>query len=92
MQNKNSDKKLYKIIQNLIQELINAEHDPAELCFTMVEQATILGIEAAASTELAMLVVMDGVQSGCATKVPQDEENPNHTNEEEVAPKSVTLH
>ena len=92
MQNKNSDKSLNEIVEGFIKKLIAAGQNTAEISFTLAEQATILGIEVAPSTELAMIVVMDGIKSGCASRVSTDEETKECADEIYATPISVTLH
>jgi hypothetical protein len=92
MENKASDEPLVSIVQSFIEKLMADDHSAAEISFTLVEQATVLGLAVSPSSKLAMIVVMDGMQSGCASKLESEEVEHGDPDEEETAPIGATLH
>ena len=69
-----------------------ADHSMAEISFTLAQEATVLGLDTAPSPELAMVVVMDGVKSGCATKLSADGSQLSEIDETHTAPITATVH
>jgi hypothetical protein len=92
MENKNSNEPLSSVISSFIKQLIAADHNAAEISFTLAQEATVLGLDAAPNPELAMVVVMDGVKSGCATKLAADGSELSEIDETSTAPIAATVH
>lgn len=92
MEHKTSNEPLSRVISSFIKQLIAADHNAAEISFTLAQEATVLGLDAAPNPELAMVVVMDGVKSGCATKLVTDGTQLSAIDETDTAPITTTVH
>ena len=92
MEQKTSNKRLSRVISSFIKQLIATDHNAAEISFALAQEATGLGLDAPPNPELAMVVVMDGVKSGCATKLSADGSQLSEIDETHTAPITATVH
>jgi len=92
MEQKTSSEPLSEVIADFIKQLMAADYNAAEISFTLTQEAIVLGLEAAPNPELAMVVVMDGVKSGCARKLSADEDQSSENHQPDTAQNAATVH
>lgn len=92
MEQKASPEPLSDVIVSFIKQLLTADYQAAEISFTLSREAIVLGLAAAPNPELAMVVVMDGVKSGCASKLAADENQSSENHQPDTAPAAATVH
>jgi hypothetical protein len=66
MEQKTSNEPPGSVISSFTKQLIAAAYSAAEISFTLAKKASVLGLNAAPNSALAIMVVMDGVKFGCA--------------------------
>lgn len=92
MEQKTSPEPLSDVIASFVKQLMAADYNAAEISFTLSQEAIVLGLEAAPNPELAIVVVMDGVKSGCASKLAADENQSSDNQQPDTAPTAATVH
>ncbi|WP_252258534.1 hypothetical protein [Erythrobacter aurantius] len=92
MTQKTSSEPLSDVIVSFVKQLLAADYNAAEISFTLSQEAMVLGLDAAPNPELAMVVVMDGVKSGCASKLAADEDQSTQEQQPDTAPTAATVH
>ena len=91
MEQKTSPEPLSDVIVSFVKQLLAADYNAAEISFTLSQEAMVLGLDAAPNPELAMVVVMDGMKSGCASKLAADEHQSNENQQPDTAPTAATV-
>ena len=92
MDQKTSLEPLSDVIVSFVKQLLAADYNASEISFTLSQEAMVLGLDAAPNPELAMVVVMDGVKSGCASKLAADEDQSSEEQQPDTAPTAATVH
>lgn len=66
MEHKTSNEPRGSLISSFTKQLIATAYSAAGISFTPLKKATVLRLNAAPNSALAIMVVMDGVKFGCA--------------------------
>ncbi|MFB0613988.1 hypothetical protein [Aurantiacibacter poecillastricola] len=92
MTQKTSSEPLSDVVASFVKQLLAADYNAAEISFTLSQEAIVLGLHAAPNPELAIVVVMDGGKSGCASKLAADEDQSSENQQPDTAPTAATVH
>jgi hypothetical protein len=92
MEQKTSPEPLSGVINSFIKQLLAADYNAAEISFTLSHEAIVLGLATAPNPELAIVVVMDGLKSGCASKLAADENQSSDNQQPDTASTAATVH
>ncbi|MBS7671245.1 hypothetical protein [Croceicoccus gelatinilyticus] len=92
MTQKTSFEPLSDVIARFVKQLLAADYNAAEISFTLSQEAIVLGLHAAPNPELAIVVVMDGGKSGCASKLAADEDQSSENQQPDTVPTAATVH
>lgn len=86
MEHKTSNELLSSVVSSFTRQLIAAGYSVAEISFTLAKEATVLGLNAAPNSALAMIVVMDGMKFACAITAASDDSQHSEIDETDTAP------
>lgn len=92
MEQKTSLEPLSDIIVSFVKQLLAADYNAAEISFTLSQEAMVLGLDAAPNPELAIVAVMDGLKSGCASKLAADKNQSSENQQRDTSPTAATVH